>query len=81
MENMKNHWTNFHQTWHKFFTQRENQHKIGVLGPGGVSKMKNMKYENTVENQIKGNFNASNNFTCIYELLKMFGPWGSINGL
>ena len=52
------------------------RHKIGVLGPGDV---KNEKYENTVEYKIKGNFNASNNFTCIYVLLKMFGPWGSIN--
>ena len=26
-----NHWTDFNQTWHKYFTQRENQHRTGVF--------------------------------------------------
>ena len=26
-----NHWTDFNQTWHKYFTQRENQHMASVF--------------------------------------------------
>ena len=26
-----NHWTDFNQTWHKYFTQWENQHRTGVF--------------------------------------------------
>ena len=26
-----NHWTDFNQTWHKYFTQRENQHRTSVF--------------------------------------------------
>ena len=29
-----NHWTDFNQTWHKYFTQRDNQHRIGVFFDG-----------------------------------------------
>ena len=29
-----NHCTDFNQTWHKYFTQRENQHRIGVFSMG-----------------------------------------------
>ena len=30
--------------------------------------------------RIKGNFDGRNNFTCMYALLKIFGPLGLING-
>ena len=33
-----NHWTDFNQTWHKYFTRRKNQHRICVFryDPSGV---------------------------------------------